>query len=115
MRAAVAVCAMVLALAGCREERELGSGGAPGSGPAGAGGLLTGSDPNTPFVATDCSARLLDDSPALAVLFSQPLDRKQKLEGKLLVSDLGPAGTQGDAKGKLLSGGYGWAQVVGVR
>ena len=103
--AAVAVLAMVLAVAGCRDEQDPGK---PGGGDGRASGavLMAGSDPNTPFIATDCSARLLDDSPALAVLFSQPLDRKQKLDGKLLVSDLGAADAKPDAQGKLLSGSW---------
>ncbi|NRF69389.1 alpha-2-macroglobulin family protein [Aquincola sp. S2] len=72
----------------------------------GGAGLLAGSDPNAPFIATDCVARLLDDSPALAVLFSQPLDRKQKLQTQLLVSDLGAAGAKADRQGKLLQGAW---------
>ncbi len=54
--------------------------------------LLTGTDPAAPFVVQDCAPRLLDDRPALAVVFSQPLDRRQRLDEALRVTDLGPAG-----------------------
>lgn len=56
----------------------------PGSAPTDA------QDPNAPFVALACSPRLLDDRPALAVTFSQPVDRDQTLSAYMKVVDLGP-------------------------
>ncbi|WP_284618466.1 alpha-2-macroglobulin family protein [Aquabacterium humicola] len=99
--AAMVVLAALAAVWWGREGR--GPGGPSGRDGA---GLLGGSDPNAPFVAGDCVARLLDDSPALAVVFSQPLDRKQKLQDKLLVSDLGAANAKADPQGKLLQGSW---------
>ncbi|WP_043457938.1 alpha-2-macroglobulin family protein [Azohydromonas australica] len=64
--------------------------------PATAGTAL--SDPDAPFAALDCKARLLDDRPALAVVFSQPLDRRQDFGQALRVVDLGPAGADGEVK-----------------
>ena len=57
--------------------------------PGGSTGAAAG-DPNAPFVALDCKARLLDDRPALTVAFSQPLDRNQSLSEYIKVVDLGP-------------------------
>ncbi|HET9644897.1 MAG TPA: MG2 domain-containing protein, partial [Burkholderiaceae bacterium] len=84
--------------------------------------LLLGSDPSAPFVALECKPRLLDDQPALAVVFSQPLDRKQNLAEAMRVVDLGPlsgAAEQGResaasagapagsaSEGKLLNGAW---------
>jgi uncharacterized protein YfaS (alpha-2-macroglobulin family) len=48
-------------------------------------------DPNEPFKALDCKPRLFDDRPALAVVFSQPVDAKQNLAEFMKVVDLGPA------------------------
>lgn len=48
------------------------------------------SDPNAPFSALECKPRLLDDRPALAIIFSQPVDRKQNLAEVMRVADLGP-------------------------
>ena len=74
--------------------------------------LLTGSDPAAPFVVQDCAPRLFDDRPALALVFSQPVDRTQRLEGLLRVTDLGPAGAPAepsaaaDPAGKLVAGAW---------
>jgi uncharacterized protein YfaS (alpha-2-macroglobulin family) len=55
-------------------------------------------DPDAPFTALDCKPRLLDDRPALAVVFSQPVDRRQDLGQALRVVDLGPAAADGEAQ-----------------
>jgi uncharacterized protein YfaS (alpha-2-macroglobulin family) len=60
----------------------------------------TGSDT---FVALDCKARLFDESPALAVTFSQPVDRRQRFDNHLQVSDLG-AFSAADADTAAVSG-----------
>ncbi|HET7864804.1 MAG TPA: alpha-2-macroglobulin family protein, partial [Burkholderiaceae bacterium] len=57
--------------------------------PQGDADATTAGDPNAPFAVLECSARMLDDRPALAVVFSQPVDRKQKLEDVLRVVELG--------------------------
>ena len=78
------------------------SGGNAPAGDASAGGapsdagLIQGSDPNTPFVVTQCVARLMDDSPSLVLMFSQPLDRKQNLDAVIQVLDLGPKAAEGN-------------------
>ncbi|WP_157271030.1 alpha-2-macroglobulin family protein [Azohydromonas aeria] len=56
------------------------------------------SDPDAPFSALDCKPRLLDDRPALAVVFSQPVDRRQNFNDALRVVDLGPAAADGEAR-----------------
>ncbi|WP_298232272.1 alpha-2-macroglobulin [uncultured Azohydromonas sp.] len=55
-------------------------------------------DPDAPFTALDCKPRLLDDRPALAIVFSQPLDRRQGFGHALRVVDLGPADADGEVK-----------------
>lgn len=47
-------------------------------------------DPTAAFAVAECEPRLMDDRPALAVVFTQPLDRKQTLNEYLRVVDLGP-------------------------
>jgi hypothetical protein len=47
-------------------------------------------DPNTPFAANGCKARLLEDRPGRAVMFTQPLDGAQKLDDAMRMIDLGP-------------------------
>ena len=70
--------------------------------------LIQGSDPNTPFVVAQCVARLMDDSPSLVLMFSQPLDRKQNLDTAIKVTDFGAvpapdkAGSANATAGKLL-------------
>jgi uncharacterized protein YfaS (alpha-2-macroglobulin family) len=59
------------------------------SAPSDAVGVVA--DPNEPFQALDCKARLFDDRPALAVVFSQPVDAKQNLAEFMHVVDLGAA------------------------
>lgn len=75
---------------------------APGDLPAAA----AADDPNAPFAVAECKPRLIDDQPALAVVFTQPLDRKQELGEFLRVTDLGPAdGAQGgEAQDELVQG-----------
>ncbi len=47
-----------------------------------------------PFVALECSSRLFEERTALAVMFSQPLSRKEKLGEQLSVLDIGVAEPQ---------------------
>ena len=54
------------------------------------GGAESGADPNAPFVVAECKPRLMDDQPALAVVFTQPVERTQSLGEYLRVVDLGP-------------------------
>jgi uncharacterized protein YfaS (alpha-2-macroglobulin family) len=54
-------------------------------------------DPNTPFAVLECSARMLDDRPALAVVFTQPVARRQPFEEALRVIDLGALPPPGSA------------------
>ncbi|GAA5178432.1 alpha-2-macroglobulin [Niveibacterium umoris] len=60
---------------------------------ASTGGTLSGdaviADTGGPFAATDCRARMFEDQPALAVIFSEPVDRSQSLDKVLQVTDLG--------------------------
>ncbi|NML17675.1 alpha-2-macroglobulin family protein [Azohydromonas caseinilytica] len=56
------------------------------------------SDPDAPFTTLDCKPRLLDDRPALAVVFSQPVDARQDFSRALRVVDLGPAKADGEAR-----------------
>lgn len=57
------------------------------------------------FEVLDCQARLLDDTPALAVMFSQPVDAGQTLDKLMQVSDRGPSdAAQKAASGKLAKG-----------
>jgi uncharacterized protein YfaS (alpha-2-macroglobulin family) len=56
------------------------------------------SDPDAPFTALECKPRLFDDRPALAVVFSQPVDARQNLNEALRVVDLGPAAADGEAQ-----------------
>ena len=50
------------------------------------------------FEALDCKARLFEESPALAVTFSEPVDRRQRFDNFLQVSDLGaPSSDDKDA------------------
>ena len=51
-------------------------------------------NPDAPFDVTSCLARLHDDQPALAVMFSQSVDADQALDKLIEVTDLG------DLKGK---------------
>ncbi|MES2048973.1 MAG: alpha-2-macroglobulin [Pseudomonadota bacterium] len=46
-------------------------------------------NPDAPFDVTSCLARLHDDQPALAVMFSQSVDADQALDKLIEVSDLG--------------------------
>lgn len=46
-------------------------------------------DPNAPFVLGRCTARLHDDKPALAVMFSNSIDDSQKIDQLIEVVDLG--------------------------
>lgn len=55
-------------------------------------------DPDAPFTALECKPRLFDDRPALAVVFTQPVDGKQNLNEALRVVDLGPAAADGDTQ-----------------
>ncbi|MBR7801761.1 alpha-2-macroglobulin family protein [Undibacterium fentianense] len=48
-------------------------------------------NPDTPFAIGSCLARLHDDKPALAVMFSQSIDPDQALDKLIEVSDLGEA------------------------
>ena len=57
-------------------------------------------DSKAPFLALDCAPRLFDDRPALAVMFSQPVDRKQKLDELIRVTDLGVVTTHPGKGGK---------------
>ena len=49
-----------------------------------------------PFALLECKTRLFDESLALAVTFSQPLDRRQSLGKLLQVVDLGAAEADGE-------------------
>ena len=69
---------------------------APGAGTPADARLIQGSDPNTPFVISQCVARLSDDSPSLVLMFSQPLDRKQNLDTAIKVLDFGVVAAEGD-------------------
>lgn len=73
-----------------------GSGAAPSAGSPVDARLIQGSDPNTPFIITQCVARLSDDSPSLVLMFSQPLDRKQNLDTAIKVLDFGVVAAEGD-------------------
>ena len=68
-----------------------------------AGGTIA-TDPNTPFSALECKPRLLDDRPALAVVFSQPVDRKQNLSEVMRVADLGPVSGAAEASAESAAG-----------
>lgn len=54
-----------------------------------AGGEAILAGPAGPFEVTTCQARLFDDQPALAVLFSEPLGSDQDFDRLLQVTDLG--------------------------
>ena len=72
------------------------------------GTTLTG-DPNAPFAVLECSARMLDDRPALAVVLSQPVARKQALEDVLRVMDMGALSDPkpaADATGSAVRGSW---------
>lgn len=58
-----------------------------------------GSERGAAFAVAECKPRLLDDRPALAVVFTQPLDRQQNLGELLKVVELsaGPASAEGPA------------------
>ncbi len=84
--AGIGALAVAAAAAGGWWYATQGSRGAPGT------PLMAGADKNTPFAALECGSRMFDDSPALAVQFSQPLDRKQNLNDLLRVTDLGSVG-----------------------
>ena len=43
------------------------------------------------MVVIDCKGRLFDESPAIAVAFSHPLERKQAFDKLLSVTDHGPS------------------------
>ena len=53
------------------------------------GGDAIVSNPDGPFVVNSCIARLHDDKPALAVMFSDSVDTDQALDKLIEVSDLG--------------------------
>jgi uncharacterized protein YfaS (alpha-2-macroglobulin family) len=59
--------------------------------------VATGADPNAVFAVLGCSARMLDDRPALAVTFTQPVARKQPFDEALRVIDLGALPAPGSA------------------
>src|SRR5690606_13164606 len=72
-----------------------GRGGVPGAAPPAARTApplpaATVGQPD-PFSAVDCQARQYNDSLALAVTFSQPVDRKAGLDSYLSVLDTGAA------------------------
>ena len=46
-------------------------------------------NPDGPFAVTSCSARLHDDKPALAVMFSDSVDTDLALDKLIEVNDLG--------------------------
>ena len=46
-------------------------------------------DPGAPFAAVECKARMFDNRPALALVFTQPVDGRQKLADLMQVVDLG--------------------------
>ncbi|MFZ6801713.1 alpha-2-macroglobulin family protein [Undibacterium sp. Di24W] len=55
--------------------------------PVGGDALIA--NPDAPFAMGSCTARLHDDKPALAVMFSQSVDADQALDKLIEVSDLG--------------------------
>ncbi|MCM5679957.1 alpha-2-macroglobulin family protein [Schlegelella sp. S2-27] len=63
----------------------------------GADAPTAGVDPAAAFEVAECKPRLMDDQPALAVVFTQPLDRTQSLGEYLRVVDLGPLSGQQEA------------------
>ena len=86
------------------------------SGPGAAGGDAVLPNANAPFVVSSCMARLHDDKPALAIMFSGNVDGGQSLEKLIEVADLGdasapdsansakpkaPAGTPGKSAGGI--------------
>jgi alpha-2-macroglobulin len=77
--------------------------------PQGEAGATTAGDPNAPFAVLECSARMLDDRPALAVVLSQPVDRKQALDDVLRVVELGALADPkpaADATGTVVRGSW---------
>ena len=69
-------------------------------------------DPGQPFAAIECKPRLFDDQPALAVVFTQPVDGRQKLDDLIRVTDLGsvapgpkPAAAS-QPEGKIVQGAW---------
>ena len=58
-------------------------------------------NPDAPFTMGSCLARLHDDKPALAVMFSQSVDADQALDKLIEVSDLGDSKAD---KNKVKSG-----------
>jgi alpha-2-macroglobulin len=72
----------------------------------GAAGPTVQADPSKPFAALECKPRLFDDRPALAVVFSQPVDGKQNLGELMRVVDLGDVKETSSGEGKLLQGAW---------
>lgn len=68
------------------------------SGPGAAGGDAVLPNANAPFVVSSCMARLHDDKPALAIMFSGNVDSGQSLEKLIEVADLGDASAADSAK-----------------
>ncbi len=60
-----------------------------------------------PFTLLDCKVRLFDESPALALTFSQPLDRRQAFDRSLNVVDQGKINDDAtrEGLGQPISGG----------
>jgi uncharacterized protein YfaS (alpha-2-macroglobulin family) len=69
-------------------------------------------DPGQPFAAIECKPRLFDDQPALAVVFTQPVDGRQKLDDLIRVTDLGPVApgpkpaAASQPEGKIVQGAW---------
>ena len=68
-----------------------------------------------PFDFVGCQARLPDESPALAISFTQPIDRSQNFDKLITVSDVGasqtddsgqPVKVEGDSPKKILQGSW---------
>ena len=60
-------------------------------------------NPDAPFAMGSCTARLHDDKPALAVMFSQSVDADQALDKLIEVSDLGDTKSDKDKSKKTES------------
>jgi hypothetical protein len=71
--------------------------GRPSAAPAKSGQIDLPSDPNAAFAAHECAIRLQDERPALAVVFTQPLDASTELNKFIRVTDLGPVQGQDGA------------------
>jgi hypothetical protein len=68
------------------------------------GGDAVIANPDAPFAVGSCLARLHDDKPALAVMFSQSVDGDQNLDKLIEVSDLGDIKAQANTEKKTKKG-----------